>query len=349
MTELAVPGGVELAFAHQPWTTAVHLETALRRRCQVKRSGPGQPDGDPASAAEPPLLWVESGVGWFPPPSRLSGPSAAYLIDTHRGWRWRAAVASAFGTAFVAQRGAVDAFASVGVPARWLPLAVPAELCDPGPPLVDRPYDVAMVGHIQPGSAREEILAALGRCCSVAPVSGRLTPSEMMAVYRSSRVVVNIPLANDLNMRAFEALGARSGLVTGPMDGMDDLLGEVPVVVPADHATGDWVAAVRATVEAADQERADAGHRLATSEHTYDRRVEVLLAALADQTPQGPDPDVVSRRLAAGWARWGAVGEVWRLAHSPALTATAVGWRGLSVAKRVMPNRRAVRWAHSRS
>jgi len=344
-----VPGRVELAFARQPWTTGVHIETALRRYCEIELSGPGQPDRGPTAANDLPLLWVESGVGWLPPPRRLVGPSAAYLIDTHRGWRWRAEVASAFGTAFVAQRAAVAAFASVGVVARWLPLAVPAELCDPGPPLAERRYDVAMVGHVIPGSSREEICAALGRCCSMPPVKGPLAPSEMMEVYRSSRVVVNIPLADDLNMRAFEALGARCGLVTGPMDGMDDLLGQVPVVVPAGLGVDGWVAAVLAAVEAADQERADAGHRLVTSEHTYDHRAEVILDVVAHRAGPSRDLEVVARGLAAGWARWGAVGEAWRLSHSPRLATRALGWRGAALAKQAIQSATAQRWAHSRS
>lgn len=346
MTAPAAPAALELAYARQSWTTAVHLEAALRRRCQVTLRGPGHPPppADPAAAA--PVLWVESGVGWFPAPRSLIGRSAAYLIDTHRGWRWRASVASAFGTAFVAQRAAVPAFASAGVGATWLPLAVPAELCDPGGPLADRPYDVAMVGHVTPGSLRAEVLAALQRQCLVAPVAGFLSPPEMMDVYRSSRVVVNVPLADDLNMRAFEALGARSTLVTGPMDGADHLLGQLPVVVPAGAGPAAWVEAVTAAAEQADQDRADAGFRLVTTEHTYDQRAEVVLAALADQRPPQRPPAEVAGALAGGWARWGAVGEVWRLTRSPSRAATAVGWRGLTAAKGLLGSRAPTRWVH---
>lgn len=349
MTGASALDRVELAFARQPWTTGVHIETALRRRCEVELSGPGQPHRSPTGTTDLPLLWVESGVGWFPPPRRFVGATAAYLIDTHRGWRWRAAVASAFGTAFVAQRAAVAAFASVGVEAIWLPLAVPADLCDPGPPLAERKYDVAMVGRVVPGSRREEICQALGRCCSMPPVNRPLAPSEMMEVYRSSRVVVNIPLANDLNMRAFEALGARCGLVTGPMDGMDDLLGQVPVVVAAGLGVESWVAAVQSAVAAADQERADAGHRLVSSEHTYDCRAQVILDVLAERTGPVPELDAVVRGLAAGWARWGAVGEVWRLTHSPKLTSKALGWRSAAVGKQLIQNKAATQWARTRS
>lgn len=349
MSAATTPERVGLAFARQPWTTGVHIETALRRCCEVELSGPGQPDRGPTAASDLPLVWVESGVGWFPPPRRLASASVGYLIDTHRGWRWRAAVASAFGTAFVAQRAAVAAFASVGVVASWLPLAVPAEFCDPGPPLAERPYDVAMVGHVVPGSSRAEICAALGRRCSMPQVKGPLAPSEMMDVYRSSRVVVNIPLSDDLNMRAFEALGARCSLVTGSMDGMEDLLGHTPVVVQAGLGVDGWVAAVQAAVETADQDRADAGHRLVTSEHTYDRRAEVILDVLANQAGPSQDLDVVAWGLAAGWARWGEVGEVWGLTHSTKLAAKAVGWRGAALAKQVIQNQAAARWVHNRS
>ncbi len=346
MTAPVAPAAVELAYARQSWTTAVHLEAALRRRCQVTLRGPGQPAPPAELPASSPVLWVESGVGWFPPPRSLRGPSAAYLIDTHRGWRWRASVASAFGTAFVAQRAAVAAFASVGVPATWLPLAAAAELCEPGPALADRPYDVAMVGHVTPGSLRAEVLAALQRCCLVAPVPGFLPPPEMMQVYRSSRVVVNVPLSGDLNMRAFEALGARSTLVTGRMDGADGVLGQLPVVVPPEAGPSAWVEAVTAAAERADQERADAGYRLVTTEHTYDQRAQVLLAALADQRPAQRSSAAVAGALAGGWARWGDVGEVWGLTRSPRRSATALAWRGLTATKGLVGSRTPSRWVH---
>ncbi len=113
-----VPLG-ELGDAGTSWTTAV-----VRRRCHTLRARP-----------------KARAVGRVGVPAS-SGRSGARRprTDRHPPWRWRASVASAFGTAFVAQRAAVAAFASVGVPATWLPLAAAAD------EVADRPY-VAMVGH----------------------------------------------------------------------------------------------------------------------------------------------------------------------------------------------------------
>ncbi len=197
---------LRLAFGYQSWTTAIHLQTALRRLVDLTLEGPGHPDRPTDHSA--PVLWVESGIAWVPSPADLAAaPSAAYLIDTHRGYRWRAALANAFDFTYTAQLPAAERLKSAGANAEWLPLAAPRELCAPGADLADRPYDVAFVGQAPPGSFRAELVDALRTRVSVAPVTGRLEPAEMMDVYRSARVVINVPVNNDLNMRAFEAPG----------------------------------------------------------------------------------------------------------------------------------------------
>jgi hypothetical protein len=336
MVEPAGPPAVTLAYGREDWTTAVHLEAALKRRTQVVVNGPGH-QSPAAEDPSRPLIWVESSAEWMPEVAQLMHRrTAAWLIDTHRGWAWRAHAASAFTVVFVAQQDAVERFASAGVEAAWLPLAAPAELSAAGLDLRDRPYDVAFVGRVDRGSLRDRLLKALGGVCDVAPSAGYRTPQEMMALYQSSRIVINVPLANDLNMRAFEALGSRALLVTGPMNGRKSLLGDLPIVVDRPEVA-DWLQIVTNALRHPDQRRADEGHQLVTGHHTYDHRALQVLGAIRDSQTQ----DRPYRDLAAGaahaWMRWGNVRRTWSLSHSPRLTLAAAAMRTATIVKRSAP------------
>src|SRR5207248_3970699 len=306
--------GLELGFGWEQWTTATHLQRALERRVAVTTAGAGHqrpalPDPSPPSpeAAEQAFLWVESGVPWLPTVDRLRrSVSAAWLIDTHRGIGWRRRLAGAFDLVFVAQADAVPRLRSSGIHARWLPLAAPADLCTPGAPLADRPYDVAFVGQAPRGSLRAAMLDALEGVCRVAPRHGYVAPPEMMGLYASARIVVNLPLANDLNMRVFEAAGARSLLLTGPATGLGDVLPEGSCTVVHGRTVQAWVAAVEAALaDATAQSRADAAHRHVLDNHTYDHRAATVLDQLGVCPRRGLDDRTRAAALGSGFARWG--------------------------------------------
>ncbi len=283
------PDRLRLAYGYESWTTAVHLEAALRRSIAVDVSGPGHPPqpSTAGDAADPPLLWVESGVPWLPsPPTLASTKSAAWIIDTHRGLSWRTQLAGAFDCVFVAQADAVDPMREVGVPAAWLPLAVPRELCGAGPPLNERDYDIAFVGQAPRGSDRARILEELHTRFRVAPTVGYTPPDEMMDQYRRARVVINLPVARDLNMRTFESAGARALLVTGPATKLDQTLPPGSYVEVRGTEPREWANAVQAALlDPAAQRRADEAFDRVLASHTYDHRAHQLLETL-DQTPR---------------------------------------------------------------
>ena len=58
----------------------------------------------------------------------------------------------------------------------------------------------------------------------VTPTRDYTPPNEMMALYRPPELVINLPIAHDLNMRTFECAGARATLVTGPATKLDEVL-----------------------------------------------------------------------------------------------------------------------------
>ena len=335
---------VRLAYGYQHWTTAVHLQHALARVGDVVAVGPGHDTTDPGAG---PLLWVESGISWVPTPAALAaGPSGGYLIDTHRGYGWRARLARAFDVAFTAQRPAADRLLASGVNALWLPLAAPKELCGPGSAFADRPYDVAFVGQAPAGSFRAALLDAARARFSVAPVEGRLEPAQMMDVYRSARVILNDPIAGDLNMRAFEAPGARALQVTVDVPGLTDLLPASACTLVGARDVDVWLRAIDETLrDPSAQARADDAHQHVVNGHTYDDRVATVLDRLAATPRRTFARHERERALAAAWARWGDAGAIGTLGLPLAAQSASVlgsfGWRAASAAARVQRRLRA--------
>ncbi len=321
-----------LAYGYEPGTTAIHLDRALARRDDVVL----------ATVAEPvdQLLWVESGAEWLPTVDDLAAQvSGAWLIDTHRGLGWRARVAAAFDIAFVAQFDAVKPLRARGVPCEWLPLAAPADLCEPGPDLAERSFDIAFVGQCPPGSRRAALLDALRANFSFAPVTGFLGPERMMDLYRSARIVVNVPWAEDLNMRTFEAAGARALLVSGRARKIEAVLPAASFVLVDDDDPAVWVAAVRAALDDPDlQRRADAAYEHVVANHTYDHRAATVVETLAATPRRTVAPTARATALAAGYARWGRLESLGSLPLTAGDrckgAAEAVVWRGLIAAKR---------------
>lgn len=334
---------VELSYGFQSWTTAVHLERALSQISGVTVSSPGQPRrrGTPNLADGPDaLLWVESGVSWLPPIDRVRAlPSAAWIIDTHRGLGWRSRLAMAFDVVFVAQAGAAKFLRDRGLPVTWLPLAVPSELCSPGPPLDERRFDVAFVGQAPEGSLRARVVRLLRESFSVAPVDGHVPPDRMMELYRSARVVLNIPIAGDLNMRTFEAAGARSLLVTSAQDGLEGVLPPSSYYLVENGSPMTWVASVRDALDDREgQTRADTAFATVSKAHTYDQRASQVLATLSTVAGRGVDELTIARAFGAAYSRWGEIGQALRLplprVERAGFAARALAWRAAIAAKR---------------
>ncbi len=264
------------------------------------------------AAEDVPLLWVESGVPSFPDPAHLAEvPSAAYLIDTHRSLWWRRELANAFDHVWVAQKPAVGAFRARGIVAEWLPLAAQRELTEAGAPLSDRAHDVAFVGQAPPGSLRAAVLAALAPKVSLAPRPHFVEPSQMMDLYRSARVVVNIPVGSDLNMRVFEAAAARCVLVTTPVQGLEEVLPTCGYAAVRGVVVDGWCQAVLRALAAPDaQQMADVAFERIRDHHTYDNRVDTVMEWLVDP-PRASIPTRVRRRaIATAWMHAGLTDEV---------------------------------------
>jgi hypothetical protein len=212
----------------------------------------------------------------------------------------------------VAQRDAVAPLAGAGAHARWLPLACPEAEPDRG--AGGRGTPVAFVGFVEPGSRRQRILDALGRHHEVDRSQGYVPPAEMMRRYAAARVVVNVPLAGDLNMRLFEAAGAGAYVVTGPMEALEEVLPADLVTVVDSDDPADWVAAVgRALADERTGDRARRAAALIAAGHRYVDRARTVLDAFAALDRRPVPLDDRRRRLLGAAVGRHAFADAWRI------------------------------------
>ena len=306
-----IPERVLLAYGYEKSTTAVHLHRALADLCEVHAIGPGNQKPEAWISSDLPLIWVESPVLWYPQLALLrTRMSVAWIIDTHIRLYWRALLGSAFDHAFLAQRPAVTTVRRLGGQASWLPLSAPDHLFPPPAPFFKREFDVAFVGSVRPGSLRSQVLDHLSKRFNMAPHRYQ-TPAEMMATYANSRIVINIPVRDDLNTRAFEGPAAGAFLVTPQLDGLNEVLPEGLYGAVSGRSPSNFGDAVEQALDLDDlSERADAACSVIRSGHTYRHRAEAMLEVLAVPAERVRGEPSRARALAVAHARAGQYREI---------------------------------------
>lgn len=216
----------------------------------------------------------------YPSPAHLR-PSAYYCIDTHRmntlvgGSMTRPDKARGFDFVFAAQRDGVEALKRFDLRVSWLPLAYDTRLFRPDPD-AKKEYDWSFIGS--PIAGRGEACAKLARQFPSC-VFGQAYGLGMISTYRHSKIILNFPLSNDVNMRVFEAIGTGGLLVTrATHNGEDELL---PDLVTFDG--DDELPALVKYWLSNDAERsalAEKQQRAAAAQHTYRNRVEQMLSVI---------------------------------------------------------------------
>jgi 2-polyprenyl-3-methyl-5-hydroxy-6-metoxy-1,4-benzoquinol methylase/Tfp pilus assembly protein PilF len=306
-----------LHYAATPITTGRYFETAARKHHRVVTAGfrcpeevlqvwgftrpypsyaPQQIDlplrdtGDeiiknlPGDFTPDLFLWIDSGAETAPAGlDKLSCPKACFLIDTHIDPGLRLPIARLFDFTFLAQKAQVSLFEGEGIKnVHWLPLACSPELHNLPQPARD--IDVAFVGSLtnRSNQRRARLLAEVKRRFPDACIA-QLWPDEMANTYARSKIVLNISVKRDVNMRVFEAMASGAMLVTDDADGLADLFeeGRHLAVYHNDDDACDIIEkylrddAGRAAI-------ADAGQRLVLSKHTYERRVAEIVSVMEE-------------------------------------------------------------------
>lgn len=261
------------------------------------------------------LLFVEPfAAGWPSGLEDMACPILAYLIDVHQGAHHRYPYLPFFDAVFVAQKDYRDLIAGqCDAPVEWLPLA-----CDPtlAPGRSERIFDVGFVGQLGAvGSSRRRILETVLATWRSNDHLRYHSPEEMVAVYASSRIVVNHSVNGDVNMRLFEAMSAGALVVTDRIqNGLNDLFVEGQHYVGYD--THDEALEAIAYYLAHEDERrriAEAGMSLVRQCHTYDRRWARVLDTCARLVP----PFKASVRHASARERANAYARVYENQRAP--------------------------------
>jgi hypothetical protein len=262
-------------------------------------------------------------------------PTACIICDTHRNLRDRRVLARLFDKVFLYQKNYVHAFDEHPVGAvHWFPYACDLETFrDLGLP---RDFDVGFIGQLfGPGSERRRLLDRLREKYRVNEQRNYLQ-AEISEVYSRSKIVLNLPVGDDLNFRFFEALSCGAMLLTRRMANGQELLfreGEHYASFDGEEELLDKVKYYLSHEEER-QRIASQGAAEVKSKHTLELRVGQLLEEMAS----GPLETAPVRRMnqkgvvktySAVLERMGRIESILRLAaHHPELRWT-VRWQAL--------------------
>lgn len=235
--------------------------------------------------------WGEDALGGVLPyePVPIPKPSAFWHSDTHLGYDWRLAKARKTDFNFVAQKRAVEEFAAAGIPNPiWMPHAV-EPLAYPHIPCVKK-YDIGFVGHIN----AQNRIDALDRMFREFPkfYFGQKRFEDAAEKFCQSKIVFNIAIKDDINMRVFETLSTKSFCLTNWIPTIEELFEDGKHLVL--YKTLDEAVDKAKYYIAHDEERekiAQAGFEEVRAKHTFRHRVQQVLKAtgLWERLPQGKE------------------------------------------------------------
>lgn len=214
------------------------------------------------------------------PPS----PWIYWASDTHLGFDYRLETAKKADIVFVAQKDAVAKFAEHGVKATWLPHAV-EPVAYPRFNYAAKKLDVCFIGHIN----SENRIEAVDRLFRHFPnfFYGQRRFESASEKYCESKIVFNIAMKDDLNMRTFEAMGSGSFLLTDKISSIGDLFEDGKHL--ALYSSLDEMVDKATYYLSHDDERekiARAGYEEVMAKHTIDHRLDTMLAAYQSLTKE---------------------------------------------------------------
>lgn len=228
--------------------------------------------------------WGEDGLTGILPykPIDLPKPVAYWCSDTHinnglpgDSYTYRLETAKKADFVFVAQKRAQEEFKRDGVNAIWLPHAV-EPLAYPKGELLTKKYDVCFVGHVN-SLNREN---ALNRIFYEFPnfYYGQALFEEAARKFSESKIVFNISMTDDINMRTFEAMATGSLLLTNWIPTIEELFEDGKHLVLY-RSEEEMVDKARYYLKHDDEREAiaQAGYEAVIKNHKIQDRVDVIL------------------------------------------------------------------------
>lgn len=269
------------------WQEDPHAEASMRKFWEAHKEAFEvdhiYPTGDISMFGAYDLnIWVDWGedglTGYLPyKPIDCPKPMAYWASDTHLGYDYRLAMAKRADFVFCAQKQAVIDMKRDGIPNPiWLPHAF-EPLAYPKQENFTKHFDVCFIGHVNSRN-REDALERLFREFPNFDY-GQALFEDAATRFGNSKIVFNIAMKDDINMRCFEAMGSGSLLLTDRIPYIEELFKDKVHCVLYD-GMDDMVE--KATYYLAhDEEReaiAKAGYEEVVSRHKIQDRVDVILA-----------------------------------------------------------------------
>lgn len=245
------------------------------------------------------------GLPEFIPPK--DHPSIVFNSDTHwssKSYQYRLDHSRRFETVYCAQRDAVMRFETEGVKASWMPhaaehtcytpamksynlgmrFALPADPEAFLPRMVFRVprYDWSFIGFMNTDRRIFALRDLMDEFPNYYSYSG-LFFEDVARVYNDSKVVFNVSVNGDLNMRSFEALACRACLLTDRQQGMEEAGFKDGVNCMIWETLEESMDKMDYLLhhEGERERLADAGWRLCLSRHTYLHRARTLVDEFA--------------------------------------------------------------------
>lgn len=233
--------------------------------------------------------WGEDGLPWQEWEVPKDGGKTVYIAsDTHLGREYRFNKAKKFDLAYFNQLSAANEFEHS---CKWLPHAAEPQAY----PKIDiiKKYDVCFIGHVQEtpnynGFTRVE---ALDRLFAEFPnfyygsrhpgFPGKNMFEDAAKKFSQSKIVFNISIKDDINMRVFETLSTGSFLLTNEIPDLDVLFKDGKHLVTY-KTLDEMVEKARYYLkhESAREKIAKAGYEEFIKKHTYEHRVRRVLSDL---------------------------------------------------------------------
>lgn len=223
--------------------------------------------------------WGEDGLTGFLPykPFETPRPSAVWNSDTHLGYQYRLDKSKRSDFVFCAQKQAVLDMKRDGVANPiWLPHAF-EPLAYPKSDNFTKHFDVCFIGHVNSRN-REDALERLFREFPNFDY-GQALFEEAAKRFGNSKIVFNIAMKDDINMRVFETLGTGSFLLTDRVSYIEELFEDKKHLVLYD-GLDDMIEKAKYYL-AHDEERnaiAQAGYEHVIANHTIQNRVDVIIS-----------------------------------------------------------------------
>ena len=208
-------------------------------------------------------------------PSAIPSISAFWHSDTHLGYDWRLKKALRTDFNFVCQERAYDDFLKDGAKnVYFMPHAVEPRAYPSIPSL--KKYDLCFIGHIN----SENRIEALDRMFKEFPkfFYGQRLFEDAAEKFCQSKIVFNVSIKDDINMRVFEALSTKSFLLTNHIPTLEHLFQDGVHLVT--YKSLDEAVDKAKYYLAHDEERekiAQAGFEEVRAKHTFKHRAEQIL------------------------------------------------------------------------